>query len=135
VIATAGDRLPIILERMVALFCGGGGDPALASVALINPDANGLIIGITDRIIGVDRNNCHEAITFTPVGGPAGLLFDYTDETGTLVTGAAGVVMAISQSSVRFDMDVSGVAPGTYDFTLEATACGSTLIANVHFTV
>lgn len=134
VLATQGDNIRTVLERIVALFCNA--TPTLETgLGLLVPDPNGLIIGTQDRIISVDRNNCHEMITFTPVNGPIGLLFDYTDENNILVTGASSIVLAIIQSSVRFDMDVSAVTPGTYQFDLEATACGVTISAPVYLVV
>lgn len=133
--ATAGDRMDVVLQRLVSFICNNPGGTSEAGVNLTVPAPNESIIGLTDRIIALDRNNCHETITFTPNGAPAGLVFDYTDENGVVQAGQADVVLAPAQSAVVFDMDVSAVEAGDYNFTLEATACGSTLIANVFITV
>jgi hypothetical protein len=134
VLATSGDRLTTILQRIVNLACTPA-DVSQSGLGMISPGPDAVIIGAVDRIIAIDRNNCHEIVTFNPVGGPAGLLFNYTDENDVLVSGASGVVLAATQSAVRFDMDISGVAAGVYDFTLEATACGVTVSAAVHLVV
>lgn len=135
-IATSGDRMDVVLQRLVTLICNNNDNSASeSSIDLIIPAPNETIIGSTERLITVDRNNCHEIITFNPIGAPAGLLFDYVDENNTTQTNQTAIVLASTQSSIVFDINTTGVSPGNYNFTLEATTCGINLVIDVFITV
>ena len=124
VIASAGARVSDILVALAA--CSDG---QAASIHRLVPDANNTGIGPDDNVISIDRNNCFEQVTIVPeAGAPAGMLFTYTDETGSPVVDQPNIIMHPTQSTILFTINTAGVAPGVYNFNFEATACGVTVL-------
>lgn len=130
VIASAGARLSDIVQALAV--CSGGGQ---STIHRSEPNANEVLSGVDDLVIGIDRNSCFDQIVIVPeAGAPAGLLFNYYDENGVNQVGQPSIIMHPTQSTILCGADISGVADGTYNINLEATACGVTVLIPWTFT-
>ena len=125
VIASAGARVSDILQALAV--CSGGGQ---STIHRSSPDANNILSGVDDLVIGIDRNSCFDQITIQPAAGaPAGILFTYFDLAGNTVgTNQPTMTMDPTQSTLLFNANVDAVEDGAYDINLEVTACGVTVL-------
>ena len=134
VLATSGDRLPIILERMVALFCGATPVVPAEGFALILPTPNGAITGPDDIEICVDRNNCFEDLVVSvEAGGPAGITFTWLNAAGEYVYDDPTMLIEAGRSCVLFSWDTSSLPPGLNLFNFEITGCGVSYLVPVFY--
>lgn len=130
VVATAGDRMDIVFQRMIALFCGPQ-NPPLAGITLSTPLPGIEITDPVDATICIDRNNCFEDVLVELGAGAPTILFDWEDITGTPRVGETTMLIENGRSCILFTMDISGATPGSYNFDLNLTACGVTVPARV----
>lgn len=133
VMANTGERLDVIIARMISFFCG---EVTEGRFHLLVPDANAVLSGADDLVISIDRNACFNLVTITPdADAPAGLLFNYINQNGDTVSDSPNIIMAATQSSVVFNINTTAVAPGTYNFNYQAVACGVTVLIPQTITV
>lgn len=131
VVATEGDSMMQVLSNIVALFCNAN-QPA---ITLLVPDPDNLIDTPDDQIICIDRNNCTVDLTIAvEAGGPA-VLFTWDEVDSTPHVDEATMVIESERSCLLFQINTTALTPGVYNFDLEITGCGATVLVPVSLTI
>lgn len=125
----------LIMERMIALFCGPQ-NPAQDGITLLTPDPDTTIMTPDDVIVCVDRNNCFEDLVMqVEEGGPAGILFSWDEIDGTPHVDEPTVVIENGRSCILFQINTTALQTGQYSFNFEITGCGDTILVPVFFSI
>jgi hypothetical protein len=132
VVAREGMTMQEIIATMVALFCGPQ-TPPTQDFNLLHPFPDASIIAPDDQIICVDRINCFddlvvsipESTTINPV--PSESSFTWTDIAGTEYSEVETMTIEGERSCIIFSFNYNSTIPGTYNFNLIITGCGTTV--------
>ena len=133
VVARAGMRMDAVISNMIALFCGPN-TPPQQGLALSLPTPNGVINGVDDIEICVDRNNCFDDLVVSvEAGGPAGITFSWTVIAGDPQSGTTTMTIEDGRSCLLFSWNNATLPQGINSFNFIITGCGEEVTIPVYY--